>query len=95
MVYYNIALTITGNDPGAMSNPTIAVGIIMTIGGCLLNANVFGTISNIFQQMNAKEQKYVEQCNLADNLMYNLKLDKPLQDDIRQYMLHTANQVKN
>jgi hypothetical protein len=55
MTFYNSALTITGNDPGAYSNATVSIGIVLTIGGCLLNANIFGTIANIVQQMNAKE----------------------------------------
>ena len=55
MVFLSTALTITGNDPGSYSGATIVISIILTIGGCFLNANIFGTISNILQQIKEKE----------------------------------------
>ena len=78
IIFYNNALTITGNDPGPMSKATFILGIVLILGGCLLTANIFGTISNIFIQMNTKELKFHESRNQANSLMHNLKLDKGL-----------------
>ena len=51
-VFYNTSLTMTGNDPGAYSKPTAVIGILLTFGGQLMNANIFGTIFDIFQKIN-------------------------------------------
>jgi hypothetical protein len=36
----------------------IWTGIISLITGALMNANIFGTITSIFQNMNRKSQKF-------------------------------------
>ena len=43
-----------------------------------MNANIFGTIANVFQQMSVKEMRFQMLLYQANNQMYNLKLDSDL-----------------
>ena len=54
-VFYNSILVLTGNDIGTNSMDLMIVGIMMLLCGCVMNANIFGTIIEVFQQMNKKE----------------------------------------
>ena len=54
-VFYNSILVLTGNDIGTNSMELMTVGIMMLLCGAVMNANIFGTIIEVFQQMNKKE----------------------------------------
>ena len=55
--------------------PLLVTGIILLILGALMNANIFGTIANVFQSMALKEMKHQAVFDQANYHMYNLKLD--------------------
>ena len=43
-----------------------------------MNANIFGTIANIFQSINRKAQRFQEQIDVANTSMKNMKLPETL-----------------
>ena len=55
---YNAILQLCGNDISPPNIWMIWTGIISLITGALMNANIFGTITSIFQSMNRKSQKF-------------------------------------
>jgi hypothetical protein len=55
---YNAILQLCGNDISPPNIWMIWTGIISLITGALMNANIFGTITSIFQNMNRKSQKF-------------------------------------
>ena len=40
---------LTGNDIGAYSGPLLLTGTILLLCGAIMNANIIGTIANVFQ----------------------------------------------
>jgi len=62
---------------------------VLLICGALMNANIFGTIANIFQSINRKAQRFQEQIDVANTSMKNMKLPEPLQGSIREFMMFT------
>ena len=73
----------------------MCVGIVLLIFGALMNANIFGTIATIFQQINSKSQVYQERIDKVNASMKNLRIPNNLQDEIRDYMIHTAGSHEN
>ena len=48
------------------------------ITSALMTANIFGTIANVYNQMNLKKMKVQEMVDVANSHMYNLKLESKL-----------------
>ena len=64
----------TGNDVGPTSRKLFYINVLMLICGALMNANVFGTIANIFSNINRRARRFQEQIDLANTSMKNMKL---------------------
>ena len=77
-MYYNALLVLTGNDIGPQSLSLMLTGIFLFIGGAFMNANIFGTISNVYQQVNMKEATLQVMLDQANYYMYELNLDNRL-----------------
>ena len=67
-------LQLTGNDIAPVNDLLIIAGIIHLVGGALVNANVFGTLSSIFSTLNRKAQKFQEQIDQANTTMKNMRI---------------------
>jgi hypothetical protein len=88
-------LILTGNDVGPNTNSLMVLGLVLLVLGALMNANIFGEMVSIFQQMNVGEMKVAEQLNNATTTMRNLKLPIRLQDEIRDFIIHTSSSLEN
>ena len=88
-------LILTGNDVGPNTNSLMILGLVLLVLGALMNANIFGEMVSIFQQMNVGEMKVAEQLNNATTTMRNLKLPIRLQDEIRDFIIHTSSSLEN
>ena len=64
----------TGNDVGPTSRKLFYINVLMLICGALMNANVFGTIANIFSNINRRARRFQEQIDVANTSMKNMKL---------------------
>jgi hypothetical protein len=67
--FYNAILVLTGNDIGPKSFSLVIVDIVLLITGALFNANIFGTISSIYQSINRKSQLLQEKLDMANTAM--------------------------
>ena len=76
--FYNAILVLTGNDIGPLNRKLLYLDMVLLIGGALMNANIFGTIANIFQSINRKAQRFQEQIDVANTSMKNMKLPEHL-----------------
>ena len=56
--FYNAILVLTGNDISPPTRSLVLLGILLLVCGALMNANIFGTIANIFQSINRKAQRF-------------------------------------
>ena len=71
------------------------LGILLLVCGALMNANIFGTIANIFQSINRKAQRFQIQIDVANTSMKNMKLPEHLQNSIRDFMMFTQSNLDN
>ena len=71
------------------------LGLVLLVLGALMNANIFGEMVSIFQQMNVGEMKVAEQLNNATTTMRNIQLPIRLQDEIRDFIIHTSSSLEN
>ena len=66
----------------------IFVSIIM-LAGAIINANIFGNMAVLIQNMNRKDTKFQEQIDTANTAMKNLKLPAKTQRMVKDFMLST------
>ena len=92
---YNAILQLCGNDISPPNIYMIWTGIFSLITGALMNANIFGTITSIFQSMNRRAQKFQEQIDMVNTNMKNMKLPEDIQTEIREFMFTTQNTLDN
>lgn len=64
----------TGNDIGPTSRKLFYINVLLLICGALMNANIFGTIANIFSNINRRARRFQEQIDVANTSMKNMKL---------------------
>lgn len=84
--FYVAIVALTGNDIYPIGNGLFIIASTLIVCGALMNANLFGSISVIFQQMNRKRQRLQEQIDIANTSMMNMKLPENLQNQVRQFM---------
>jgi hypothetical protein len=89
MSFYSSILIMTGNDIGPTSRKLFYINVLMLICGALMNANIFGTIANIFSNINRRARRFQEQIDVANTSMKNMKLPQSLQGSIREFMMFT------
>ena len=60
-----------------------------------MNANIFGTICSIFEQINLKTLYVSSKVDMANQHMMILKIPEKIQEDVRDYIMTTANSLEN
>ena len=78
MTFNSSILVMTGNDIGPTSRILYYINIIFLICGALMNANIFGTIANMFSSINRRARRFQEQIDVANTSMKNMKLPESL-----------------
>lgn len=93
--FYLAIIALTGNDLYPKDKMLFAVSSVMVIAGALMNANLFGSVSSILQQINRKGNRLQEQIDTANTSMKNMKLPSNLQRQVREFMTVTYNHLDN
>jgi len=87
-IYYSVQL-LNGNEIG----PRNVQGLIFVSGvlifGAIVNANIFGNMAVIIQEMNKKASRFQEKIDIANTAMKNLNINKNLQNKVINYLLYT------
>ena len=58
ITFYNAILQLLGNDIGPTNIPLYIIGIILLVVGALIQANLFGSMTNILGTINRKANKF-------------------------------------
>jgi len=92
---YSAILVLTGNEMQPKGDLLTALACIMTVLGSLIIANIFGTFAVVMAALNRKSSKFQEKIDTANSSMMNMKIPESLQDEIRQFMVSTQNNLDN
>ena len=57
--------------------------------GAIINANIFGNMALIIQNLNIKSTEFQESIDLANTAMKNLNMPSNLQKDVVAYLQYT------
>jgi CRP-like cAMP-binding protein len=87
--FYNSIILLGGSGIGPRDDTQIINSIIVILMGAIINANIFGNMAVIIQDLNLKASKFQEKIDIANTSMKNMKLDNQIQEKIRNYLFYT------
>lgn len=91
---YHSMLVLSGNDIGPRDTFELFLLTFLLLTSAIINANIFGNIAVLLQQMNRKATKFQEKMENASSTMKNLKLPDNLQKEIQSYLTYTHNNLE-
>lgn len=77
-LYYSILL-LAGNDMLPQGWFQIIFATVMLFAAAIINANIFGNIAVLLQQMNRKSSNFQEKLEMATSTMKNINIPENLQ----------------
>lgn len=80
---------LNGNEIGPRKVISLIFVSFVLILGAMVNANIFGNMAVIIQEMNKKAHRFQEKIDIANTAMKNLKIKKDLQQKVINYLLYT------
>jgi hypothetical protein len=87
-VYY-IVNVMVGNEIGPRGEIQLLFLSILLMLSAFINANIFGLMSMLIQQMNRKSAKFQEKLDDANLTMKNLDIPMSLTKKVNEYLLYT------
>ena len=86
---YHAMLMLGGNDIGPRGSFELAFITILLFAGSIINANIFGNIAVLLQQLNRKATKFQEKVENANAAMKNLAIPENIQLEVQKYLDYT------
>lgn len=77
--FYHAVLMLNGNELGPRDNTQLAFVSLILVLGAIINANIFGNMAVIIQELNKKASRFQEKIDIANTAMKNMKLPGELQ----------------
>lgn len=87
--FYHAILLLGGNEIGPRDELEYIFCSSSLILGAMVNANVFGNIAVIMQEMNKKASRFQEKIDTANTAMMNMGLPMSTQNKVINYLLYT------
>lgn len=87
-LYYSV-LFLAGNDLMPQTSLQIVVATVALFAAAIINANIFGNIAVLLQQMNRKSANFQEKLEMANATMKTMKIPEKLQKIIQNYLTET------
>lgn len=87
-IYYSVQM-LSGNEIGPRTIISLAYVSSIMILGAMVNANIFGNMAVIIQEMTKKAHRFQEKIDIANTAMKNLGIKKELQAKVINYLLYT------
>jgi len=87
-LYYSVLL-LAGNDNAPQGFVQIFFTTVMLLAAAIINANIFGNIAVILQQLNRKQTSFHEKMEIASTTMRNLSIPEFLQSKVQGYLTST------
>jgi hypothetical protein len=78
-----------GNDIGPRGSFQLAFITILLFAGAIINANIFGNIAVLLQQLNRKSTNFQEKVEGASAAMKNLAIPEKIQQEVQKYLDYT------
>lgn len=91
-LYYSV-LTLAGNDMFPQDSLQIAFATILVLAGAIINANIFGNIAVLLQQLNRKAAAFQAKLENANSAMKSLAINDGLQKEIQLYLMSTQDSL--
>jgi len=89
-IYHSI-LVLAGNDIGPRDEFQMLILTLLLLMSAIINANIFGNIAVLLQQINRKATKFQEKMENASSTMKNLKIPEAVKKKIHHYLTFTNN----
>ncbi|CAI2368538.1 unnamed protein product [Moneuplotes crassus] len=86
---YHAMLMLGGNDIGPRGSFQLAFITSLLFAGAIINANIFGNIAVLLQQLNRKATKFQEKVENANAAMKNLSIPSKIQFEVQRYLDYT------
>lgn len=84
-----------GSGIGPRNDIQRIFAIFVLLIGAIINANIFGNMAVIVQDLNTKASRFQEKIDTANTSMGNLKLPSQMQDKVREYLFYTQSNLEN
>lgn len=91
-LYYTV-LMLTGNDLFPQGKFQIAVLTVLLLAAAIINANIFGNIAVLLQQLNRKAAIFQTKLENANAAMKSLAIEDDLQKEIQMYLMSTQDSL--
>lgn len=92
--FYHSIILLGGSGIGPRDDIQIINCIIVLLMGSIINANIFGNMAVIVQDLNQKASRFQEKIDIANTSMSNMKLPSYLQDRVRNYLFYTQSNLE-
>ena len=80
---------LAGNEVGPRNTESVVFVAIVLIIGAIINANIFGNMAVIIQELNKKASRFQEKIDAANTAMKNMKIPPELRHKVINYLLYT------
>ena len=87
-LYYSV-LMLAGNDLNPQGVTELIFATIFILAASIINANIFGNIAVILQQINKRSSSFHEKVESATTTMRNMSIPENLQNKIQAYLIST------
>lgn len=87
-LYYSV-LMLAGNDLAPTGYVQVIFATIFVLAASIINANIFGNIAVILQQINRKQSSFHEKVEMATSTMRNMSVPEYLQNKVQAYLIST------
>ena len=86
---YHAVLLLGGNDIGPRGTFQLVFITSLLFASAIINANIFGNIAVLLQQLNKKSANFQEKVENAHSAMKNLQIPEYIQDQVQKYLDYT------
>jgi hypothetical protein len=80
---------LAGNDMAPQGYSQIIFATLFLLAASIINANIFGNMAVILQQINRKQSSFHEKVENATTTMKNMSIPVTLQDKVQSYLIST------
>jgi hypothetical protein len=87
--FYFSVMMLNGNEVGPRDFTQYVFVSSLLVIGAMLNANIFGNMAVLLQELNKKASRFREKMDTAKTAMKNMGLPSTLQNKVINYLLYT------
>jgi len=92
--FYHSIILLGGSGIGPRDDSQRINSIIVLLMSAIINANIFGNMAVIVQEMNQKASRFQEKIDIANTSMKNIRLPLYLQKKVRDYLFYTQSNLE-